>query len=590
MQKIQKKLEKTTQKKTKQEETQNTWQKKTCKKNTKPWARKKHNFLKKNAFDKKPKPCCKKKNTLEQKNRKKCKTPCKNNTCRKLQKPLQKTLCKKKKKLAKTETKSLAQNPSKKKKNKKHLFFLNLGKWKHSEEKTLKKKGNPQGKTQISKKLEKTSEKKKNSAKKFKNKKLEKKFFFLKKILEKTLSEKSRNKRILSKKEKCLWKNSSDKTFEKTHSEKNSKKKKTLWKKSSGKTRRNPLKKQVVGKDLASLKKKRGNFMKENHWFCKKLLFEEKRSLLKKTSLSIEKPPIERKNKNLVFWNRKVVYLKLNFWETFDCARTFWKKNFGKNLKNYEKEKNSETKKNFSPKKFKKHMSEKKKPLKQTFAKKKNTWTSLGWLGSRTRPCAWSRRTLWRSASKCSQKLPRIRTITRSSTNSLASAKNLACTKTPPTEPILLYCWGSKSGDEQISMKEYNDHMKEEQKSIYYIIDENIAVVSYSRVIMKNLVKQCLEMFAEIAEKEGRLQEVLQTDWQVLKTWHPCRLHRPNQDCWTDEVQHIKVWGWTDQLEGIHRPHDWGTERHLLHHLLFSWKNLRNKSLEGTYMVDPVDE
>ena len=52
---------------------------------------------------------------------------------------------------------------------------------------------------------------------------------------------------------------------------------------------------------------------------------------------------------------------------------------------------------------------------------------------------------------------------------------------------------GSKSGDEQISMKEYIDHMKEEQNGIYYITDENITVVSSSRVIKKNLVKQLSE-------------------------------------------------------------------------------------------------
>ena len=44
--------------------------------------------------------------------------------------------------------------------------------------------------------------------------------------------------------------------------------------------------------------------------------------------------------------------------------------------------------------------------------------------------------------------------------------------------------------------------MKEGQSGTYYITDENIANVSSSRVIKKNLVKKCLEMFAEIAEKK----------------------------------------------------------------------------------------
>ena len=38
----------------------------------------------------------------------------------------------------------------------------------------------------------------------------------------------------------------------------------------------------------------------------------------------------------------------------------------------------------------------------------------------------------------------------------------------------------SKSGDEQISLKEYIDRMKEGQNDIYYITGESIAVVSSS--------------------------------------------------------------------------------------------------------------
>jgi len=71
-----------------------------------------------------------------------------------------------------------------------------------------------------------------------------------------------------------------------------------------------------------------------------------------------------------------------------------------------------------------------------------------------------------------------------------------------------------------MNMKEYIDHMKEGQNGTYYITDENIAVGSSSRVIKKNLVKQSRNVRRNCRE-EGRLQEVLQTVWQALKTWHP---------------------------------------------------------------------
>ena len=43
----------------------------------------------------------------------------------------------------------------------------------------------------------------------------------------------------------------------------------------------------------------------------------------------------------------------------------------------------------------------------------------------------------------------------------------------------------SKSGDEQISLKEYVDRMKEGQNDIYYITGESIAVVSSSPILGK---------------------------------------------------------------------------------------------------------
>ena len=51
----------------------------------------------------------------------------------------------------------------------------------------------------------------------------------------------------------------------------------------------------------------------------------------------------------------------------------------------------------------------------------------------------------------------------------------------------------SKSGDEQISLKEYVDRMKEGQNVMYYITVESIAVVS-SSLFLENLGKNRLEV------------------------------------------------------------------------------------------------
>ena len=110
--------------------------------------------------------------------------------------------------------------------------------------------------------------------------------------------------------------------------------------------------------------------------------------------------------------------------------------------------------------------------------------------------------------------------------------------------------------------------------------------------VPRNVCRNCRE--------EGRRQEVLQTVWQLLNTWHPWGLHQPSQYWCTVEVQHLKVWGWTVQFEGAHRPHEGGPVRHSLHHwreyrrcVLFPFpflENLRKKGLEVHYMVDPVVE
>ena len=82
---------------------------------------------------------------------------------------------------------------------------------------------------------------------------------------------------------------------------------------------------------------------------------------------------------------------------------------------------------------------------------------------------------------------------------------------------ILLRFNTSKSRDEQISLKEYIDRMKEGQNDIYYITDESITVVSSSRVIKNNLVKKCLEMFAEIAEKKDDYEKFYEQFVECMK-------------------------------------------------------------------------
>merc|ERR1711916_415283 len=63
----------------------------------------------------------------------------------------------------------------------------------------------------------------------------------------------------------------------------------------------------------------------------------------------------------------------------------------------------------------------------------------------------------------------------------------------------------SKSGDEQISLKEYVDRMKEGQNDIYYITGESIAVVS-SSPFLENLRKEGLDIGDE--DEKKKLEEL----------------------------------------------------------------------------------
>ena len=74
--------------------------------------------------------------------------------------------------------------------------------------------------------------------------------------------------------------------------------------------------------------------------------------------------------------------------------------------------------------------------------------------------------------------------------------------KTPPTNRTkiaeLLRFHTSKSGDEQISLKEYVDRMKEGQNDIFYITGESVAAVS-SSPFLETLRKKGIEVLYMVA-------------------------------------------------------------------------------------------
>merc|ERR1711964_145494 len=76
----------------------------------------------------------------------------------------------------------------------------------------------------------------------------------------------------------------------------------------------------------------------------------------------------------------------------------------------------------------------------------------------------------------------------------------------------------SKSGDEQISFKEYVDRMKEGQNDIYYITGESIAAVS-SSPFLENLRKKGLEVLYMVDPvDEYAVQQLKEFDGKKLKS------------------------------------------------------------------------
>merc|ERR1711865_925305 len=76
----------------------------------------------------------------------------------------------------------------------------------------------------------------------------------------------------------------------------------------------------------------------------------------------------------------------------------------------------------------------------------------------------------------------------------------------------------SKSGDEQISFKEYVDRMKEGQNDIYYITGESVAAVS-SSPFLETLRKKGLEvMYMVDPVDEYAVQQLKEFDGKKLKS------------------------------------------------------------------------
>merc|ERR1711920_894686 len=76
----------------------------------------------------------------------------------------------------------------------------------------------------------------------------------------------------------------------------------------------------------------------------------------------------------------------------------------------------------------------------------------------------------------------------------------------------------SKSGDEQISLKEYVDRMKEGQNDIYYITGEGITAVS-SSPFLENLRKKGLEVLYMVDPiDEYGVQQLKEFDGKKLKS------------------------------------------------------------------------
>merc|ERR1712203_21886 len=76
----------------------------------------------------------------------------------------------------------------------------------------------------------------------------------------------------------------------------------------------------------------------------------------------------------------------------------------------------------------------------------------------------------------------------------------------------------SKSGDEQISLKEYVDRMKEGQNDIYYITGESIQAVS-SSPFLESLRKKGLEVLYMVDPvDEYCVQQLKEFDGKKLKS------------------------------------------------------------------------
>ena len=115
----------------------------------------------------------------------------------------------------------------------------------------------------------------------------------------------------------------------------------------------------------------------------------------------------------------------------------------------------------------------------------------------------------------------------------------------------------SKSGDVQISLKKNIIHMKESHSEIDYIMGETHA----PKYLIDEPPRDC--------RKERWPQEVLRADCRVHEDRVPWQARSRLRGCWTDDVQHLKARGWTEQTEGVLWLQGGGPERQLRHHKLY---------------------
>ena len=85
------------------------------------------------------------------------------------------------------------------------------------------------------------------------------------------------------------------------------------------------------------------------------------------------------------------------------------------------------------------------------------------------------------------------------------------------------------------------------------------------RVIKKNLVKKCLEMFVNPLRRKTIIKRSTSNSASA-SSMVSRRLHQSRQGGRALALPDFQVWRREHLLQGVRRPHEGGPERHLLHH------------------------